>query len=174
MTTMGLGAAKRAPYGLDDRKTAELDSAGMGPRPIGSSDPGSSAVVEGIPGVVALAPVSLFLSLGNTRVTVYWTAPASSGTNDVRYYYVQYKASSAPDSAYRYVMTVLGGTIPKQHTDVSLVPNPPGYDAFVSRVEGLTNGTQYSVRVSAVTQVGIGQWSDVIQGVPGTVPSKVT
>ncbi|HSQ06259.1 MAG TPA: histidine kinase dimerization/phospho-acceptor domain-containing protein, partial [Chromatiaceae bacterium] len=40
---LGLGAAKRAPYGLDHRKTAELDSAGMGPRPIGSSDPGDSA-----------------------------------------------------------------------------------------------------------------------------------
>jgi uncharacterized protein YjbI with pentapeptide repeats len=137
---------------------------------IGSSLPEESTVVTGVPGVVALAPISLFISLGNARVTVYWVPPPSSGTNDVTYYYVQYKAASAPDSTYQYVMN---GNAPKEHTDASLVPNPPGYDAFVSRVEGLTNGTQYSVRVSAVTQVGIGEWSEPIQGIPGTVPSKV-
>lgn len=137
---------------------------------IGSSVPENSAVVTGVPGVVALAPISLFISLGNARVTVYWVPPPSSGTNDIAYYYVQYKVASAPDSAYQYVMN---GNVPKQYTEASLIPNPPGYDSFVARVEGLTNGTQYNVRVSAVTQVGIGAWSDPVQGIPGTVPSKV-
>jgi titin len=137
---------------------------------IGSSVPETSAVVTGVPGVVALAPISLFISLGNARVTVYWVPPPSSGTNDIAYYYVQYKVASAPDSAYQYVMN---GNVPKQYTEASLIPNPPGYDSFVARVEGLTNGTQYNVRVSAVTQVGIGAWSDPVQGIPGTVPSKV-
>jgi len=141
---------------------------------IGSSNPELSGVIEAVPGVVSLPPTGLFITVGNTRLTVFWTAPTSTGTNDVSYYYVQYKKASEPDNLYEYVKNP-GQTTPKQYnsSNISLVPNAPGYDAFFAVVEGLVNGTNYSVRVAAVTQVGLGQWSSPQEGIPGTVPSKV-
>jgi uncharacterized protein YjbI with pentapeptide repeats len=143
---------------------------------IGSSLPALSRVIQAVPGVVSLAPTGLFISIGNARVTLFWTAPANTGTNDVSYYYVQYKRTSDPDTAYEYVKNSVQQPTPRQYgsADVSLVPNAPGYDAFVARIDGLINGTDYSVRVAAVTQVGQGEWSSSVQGKPGTVPSKVS
>jgi uncharacterized protein YjbI with pentapeptide repeats len=142
---------------------------------IGSSKPELSGIIEAVPGIISLPPTGLFVTIGNTRLTVFWTVPTSTGTNDVSYYYVQYKKASESDNLYQYVKNS-GQTTPKQFTNanVSLVPNPPGYDAFFAVIEGLVNGTTYSVRVAAVTQVGIGQWSLPLEGIPGTVPSKVT
>jgi hypothetical protein len=143
---------------------------------IGSSVPELSGITEAVPGVISLPPTGLFITVGNTRVTVFWTAPISTGTNDVSYYVVQYKKASDSNNLYEYVKN-LGQTTPKQFTknsNFSLVPNAPGYDAFFGTVEGLVNGTNYSVRVAAVTQVGLGEWSLPIEGIPGTVPSKVT
>ena len=143
---------------------------------IGSSLPALSTIIQAVPGVISLAPTGLFISIGNAKVTLFWTAPANTGTNAVSYYYVQYKRSIDPDTAYQYVKNSVQQTIPRQYgnSDVSLVPNAPGYDAFVARIDGLVNGTDYSVRVAAVTQVGQGQWSSPVQGKPGTVPSKVS
>jgi titin len=141
---------------------------------IGPSRPELSTIIQAVPGVVSLAPTGLFISIGNARITLFWTTPSNTGTNDASYYYVQYKRSSDPDTAYEYVKNS-GQTIPRQYgsADVSLVPNAPGYDAFVARIDGLVNGTDYSVRVAAITQVGQGAWSSPIQGKPGTVPSKI-
>jgi hypothetical protein len=143
---------------------------------IGSSRLDLSTIIQAVPGVTSLAPTGLFISIGNARVTLFWTAPANTGTNDVSYYYVQYKRSSDPDTAYQYVKNSIQQPTPRQYgsTDVSLVPNAPGYDAFVARIDGLVNGTDYSVRVAAVTQVGQGEWSSPVEGKPGTVPSKVS
>jgi len=142
---------------------------------IGSSVPELSGITEAVPGVISLPPTGLFITVGNTRLTLFWTAPTSTGTNDVSYYFVQYKKASDSDNLYDYVKNP-GQTTPKQYTNanVSLVPNAPGYDAFFAIVEGLANGTNYSVRVAAVTQVGLGEWSIPLEGIPGTVPSKVT
>jgi hypothetical protein len=142
---------------------------------IGSSRPDLSRIIEAVPGVTSLAPNGLFISIGNARITLFWTAPANTGTNDVNYYYVQYKRSSDPDTAYEYVKNI-GQTTPRQYgnSDMSLVPNASGYDAFVANIDGLVNGIVYSLRVAAVTQVGLGQWSSSIEGKPGTVPSKVS
>jgi hypothetical protein len=141
---------------------------------IGSSVPELSGVIEAVPGVVSLPPVGLFIAVGNNRLTVFWTTPTSTGTNDTSYYYVQYKKTSDSDNLYEYVKNP-GQTTPKEYnsSNFSFVPNAPGYDAFVAVIEGLVNGTSYSVRVAAVTQVGLGQWSSSIEGTPGTVPSKV-
>jgi len=141
---------------------------------IGPSSTQITPVVEGVPGILSLAPTKLLAIPGNTRITIYWVEPTSSGTNDISYYYIQYKPTSSPVQSYVYVNNT-GQTTPKQFTrsDFSIVPNAPGYDAFVGIVDGLTNGTLYDVRVAAVTQVGIGQWSDPVSETPGTVPSKV-
>jgi hypothetical protein len=122
---------------------------------IGSSRTDLSTVIQAVPGVVSLAPTGLFISIGNARVTLFWTAPANIGTNDVSYYYVQYKRSSDPDTAYEYVKNS-GQTTPRQYgnSDVSLVPNAPGYDAFVARIDGLVNGTDYSIRVARLPKSG--------------------
>jgi len=112
---------------------------------------------------------------GNTVITLYWTEPTSSGTNDINYYYIQYKKTSDPIQSYAYVKNT-GQTTPKEFTllnNFSKAPNAPGYDAFFGYVEGLTNGISYDVRVAAVTLVGIGQWSEPVSEIPGTVPSKV-
>jgi hypothetical protein len=142
---------------------------------IGQSSLETSPIVEGVPGIVSLAPTKLLALPGNTVITLYWTPPTSSGTNDINYYYIQYKKTSDPIQSYAYVKNT-GQTTPKEFTllnNFSTAPNAPGYDAFFGNVEGLTNGVSYDVRVAAVTQVGIGQWSDPVSEIPGTVPSKV-
>ena len=142
---------------------------------IGQSSPETSPIVEGVPGIVSLAPTKLLALPGNTVITLYWTQPTSSGTNDINYYYIQYKKTSDPIQSYAYVKNT-GQTTPKEFTllnNFSKAPNAPGYDAFFGNVEGLINGISYDVRVAAVTQVGIGQWSEPVSEIPGTVPSKV-
>ena len=137
---------------------------------IGFSSPSSE--ISGIPGTVSGPPTNMFLSPGPQRIDAYWQPPIDVGTNDVEYYYVQYKLTSAADSEYAYLNNV-AGTTPKQITEFSAVPNAPGYDGYVANINNLTNGLSYSIRIVAVTRVGLGAWCAPSTSIPGTVPSQI-
>jgi len=137
---------------------------------IGASLP--SVETTGIPGTVSGPPINLFLSPGPTHIDAYWQPPVDVGTNTVDYYYVQYKLSAAADSEYVYLKNT-AGTAPKQITEFSTVPNAPGYDGYIASITNIINGRSYSVRIAAVTRVGIGAWSTPSISIPGTVPSQI-
>jgi hypothetical protein len=140
---------------------------------IGYSAP--SASIYAIPGTVATPPSGLFISVGPHRITAYWQAPISTGTNSVDYYYLQYKRVSDPTTSYVFLIDSDTGQ-PKRITDVSLIPNPPDYNGYIAVINDsslLANGVSYNVRVAAVSQVGVGVYCEPGIAVPGTVPSQV-
>ena len=140
---------------------------------IGYSAPTTS--IYAIPGTLATPPAGLFLSVGPHRITAYWQAPISTGTNAVDYYYLQYKRVSDSTANYVFLNDAVTGQ-PKRLTDISLIPNPPGYNGFIAVINDstlLTNGVRYNVRVAAVSQVGVGVYCEPGIAIPGTVPSQV-
>jgi uncharacterized protein YjbI with pentapeptide repeats len=140
---------------------------------IGYSAP--TASIYAIPGTVATPPAGLFLSVGPNRITAYWQAPISTGTNEVEYYYLQYKRVIDPDASYVFLNDPDTG-LPKQITDMSLIPNPPDYNGYIAVINDstlLSNGVHYNVRVAAVSQVGVGVYCEPGIAIPGTVPSQI-
>ena len=141
---------------------------------IGYSLPTSSASV--VPGVRAAPPIGLVFSVGPSRITLYWKPPIDTGTNQVLYYYVQYKVATAPETSYEYLKDTPQSD-PTQVTSTTIEYDEANTLYYTAGIEGanlLTNGTQYSVRVAAVTTVGIGAYSDPILAIPGTVPAQVS
>jgi len=144
---------------------------------IGYSAP--SQVITQFPGTVAASPIGLFLLVGSHRITAYWQPPVDVGTNDVDYYYLQYKETTAPDSSYIFLKDSQNGTTPKQLVEISVKPNPPDYDGYTATVDiasgtgALLNGVQYNVRVAAVSRVGVGAYCIPGVATPGTVPSQI-
>jgi titin len=143
---------------------------------IGYSAP--SQVITQIPGTVAAPPIGLFLLVGPHRITAYWQPPVDEGTNPVEYYYLQYKETGSADDGYIFLKdTPLGP--PKQLTDTSTKPNPPDYDGYTATIDvasgigALVNGVEYSVRVAAITRVGVGAYCVPGTAKPGTVPSQI-
>jgi hypothetical protein len=91
-----------------------------------------------------LAPTSLTATVGNGRLTLSWTAPATThGT--ITNYLVEYTASGGS------AVTVLTGSTSTSYT-----------------LTGLTNGTSYTVRVAAVNFTA-GDWSGTATGTPASV-----
>jgi hypothetical protein len=129
-----------------------------------------------VPGVRAAPPIGLFFSVGPNRITLYWKPPIDTGTNQVLYYYVQYKVATAPETSYDYLKDTPQSD-PKEVTSTTVEYDAANTLYYTAGIEGailLTNGTQYSVRVAAVTTVGIGAYSEPILAIPGTVPAQVS
>jgi hypothetical protein len=120
--------------------------------------PLSAASNAVIPRAAPGAPGTPTLVRGNTQLTANWTAPASDGASPITSYVVEWRVSGS-------------GTALGQVT----VPATPR-----SRViTGLTNGTQYRVRVQAINAIGAGPFSALtalvnVNGVPATVPGAPT
>ena len=91
--------------------------------------PDGSAVLFRYP----LSNANLPVSPGDQSVTVTWKDPGAGGAVDE--YLIEYKETDQPDSAFKVFGTVAG-------TDRS------------STVTGLTNGTAYTLRVSAINESG--------------------
>ena len=114
---------------------------------------------DGVPGgdleaVVANVPAAPAATLtpGSGRLTVAWDEPADAGY-PITGYQVQYKLSSAADTAY---------------TAVTVDPAT----ATSTVITGLTDGTSYDVRVRAVTAAGEGPWTTATE-TPDTVIAKL-
>jgi hypothetical protein len=91
------------------------------------------------------APISLTGTPGNAQVTLYWTAPTNNGGAPITNYLVEFKLdTSATWSAFSHA--------------------PSAATTIV--VTGLTNGSFYDFRVSAINAVGTGPPSNVFETMP--------
>ena len=90
-------------------------------------------------------PLTLTVISGNTQASLSWTAPTSTGGAAITDYIIEYKAASASQWS-----TFADGTS----------------TATTAIVTGLTNGTDYQFRVSAVNSVGTGSPSGTVQTRP--------
>jgi len=99
------------------------------------------------------APTGLSGTAGDTQVALNWTAPAHPGSSAITDYIVQYSSNS-------------GSTWTTFADGVSTTAS--------STVTGLTNGTSYLFKVSAVNSVGTGSAVTSSAVTPATTPSAVT
>jgi predicted phage tail protein len=113
-----------------------------------------SNTVSATPAARPGAPTGLTATAGNSQVTLSWTAPASDGGSHVSGY------------------LIYQGTSPGGETGNPV--NGSLVTATSNTVTGLTNGTTYYFRVTAVNGVGEGRASSEVSAVPVTVPGAPT
>ena len=114
---------------------------------------GSSAYAtdSATPITVATAPTSLTATAGDTEIAVSWSAPSSNGGSAITGYTVQ-RATNA------------GGPWTTVATTTSLSRT----------ITGLTNGTEYFVRVRANNAAGSSSWTTSGSVSPISIPSGYT
>ncbi len=113
-------------------KVAAVNSVGTG----AYSTSSTGVLVAGVPG----APTSVVGVSGDTQVSLSWTAPSSNGGASITDYVVQYSSNSGISWS-----TFTDGTS----------------TTTTATVTGLTNGSSYTFRVSAVNDHGSGNYSEV-------------
>ena len=101
---------------------------------------------------VAGKPTGVTVTKDDKKLTVAWTAPTDTGGMAITGFKVQWKSGNQNFGSSR------------EHTT--------GFAATSDDITGLTNGTEYTVRVLATNSVGDGAWSDEKKGIPSTVPGK--
>lgn len=102
---------------------------------------------------VPAVPTDLSVTSGNTQASLTWTEPENTNGSAITDYYIEYKTASASVwSAYSHVAS----------TTTS------------ATISGLTNGTSYMFRVSAVNEYGTGAPTAVSYAVPVTTPGSPT
>jgi predicted phage tail protein len=126
-------------------KVAAVNSAGQGL---------PSAEVQAVPATLPGVPTGLTATRGNAQVTLSWTAPASDGGSRVSGYLIYQGTSPGGENT-----TPVNGSL---------------VTATSSTVTGLTNGTTYYFKVTAVNGVGEGRASSEVSAVPATVPGAPT
>jgi len=112
----------------------------------------ASAAPLGLPG----APTGLNAAAGNSQVPLGWTAPSNTGGTTITDYLIEFSSDG-------------GGT----WSTFSHAPS----GSTTATVTGLTNGTAYTFRVSAINSVGTGAASTTSSATPAvsaSVPSAPT
>ena len=120
-----------------------VNSAGNGPW-----SPAAKAAPMGAP----LAPASLAPAPGNGELPVSWAEPDGNGS-PITGYTVQWKSGDEEFGSER---------------QAELGPATAAYT-----IRGLTNGTEYAVRVRASNDMGNGDWSAEARSTPNTVADAV-
>lgn len=105
-----------------------------------------------IPATVPNAPTGVTGTLGNTSVSLTWTAPADNGGSALTDYLTQYSSDGTTWTAF---------------------PDGSVSATASSTVTGLTNYATYYFRVAAVNAIGTGAYSSAISVVPGITPGSV-
>ncbi|MGI9257053.1 MAG: fibronectin type III domain-containing protein, partial [Salinispira sp.] len=100
----------------------------------------SESSVGAIPITVSLAPIAFTLVAGDTTITATWAAPTDTGDSAIIHYELQHRVAGA--SEWEAAVSIAVNADPN-HT------SPPP-------ITGLTNGTEYEVRVYAVNTEGNG------------------
>jgi hypothetical protein len=115
----------------------------------------TSGVSSGTPATVPDAPTNLLATGGNASAALTWTAPVVNGGSAITNYIVEYSANAG--------------------ASWSTFSHATSTTAAIT-VTGLTNGTAYQFRVSAVNTVGTGATSPIATATPGTPgsPTAVT
>jgi len=132
---------------VQEARQAEID-AGMG----GSYDAGSAAREGQVTpsATVPDAPVLTSIGSGNAELSAFFTAPANNGGSII----TNYKYSSNAGS--------------------SFTTRSPASTASPIKITGLTNGTEYDVRIRAVNSIGDGSISNALSGTPSApAPSGI-
>lgn len=112
-----------------------------------------SATINATPRTIPGAPTGLSAAATNAGANLSWTAPSNNGGAAVTDYLIEYRASTAFD------WTTYADGLSSLTT---------------ATVAGLTNGTQYDFRVSAVNAAGAGSPTSVVATKPYTVPGAPT
>jgi titin len=113
-------------------------------RAVNAAGEGSNtATVSALPAAVPSAPTSLGTLVGDSQVSITWSAPSSNGGASI----VGYRVEQSSD----------GGSI-----WTTIVTSTPTRNYLVV---GLANGTSYRFRVTAVNAVGVGAASTTAAGV---------
>jgi hypothetical protein len=125
-------------------RVAANNAAGRGPY---------TTAITRTPATTPGTPTGLTATGGSSsgRLVLNWTAPGTNGGSAITGYTVEYTPS--------------GGS--------AVVVNTGSTTASFN-LDGLTNGTSYSVRVRAVNAVGAGSYSTAATGTPFTVPGVPT
>jgi hypothetical protein len=90
---------------------------------------------------------------GSGALSVAWTAPASNGGSPITDYLVEYRTSpSGPWTVFSDGVSTTTSTT----------------------ITGLTNGTAYDVRISAINAIGTGNASTAVTATPGVAPGAPT
>ncbi|QLH07035.1 fibronectin type III domain-containing protein [Nitrosopumilus ureiphilus] len=110
-----------------------------------------SVVSVATPYTVPKIPVDVTITPGNSQVLLSWTAPSSNGGSPITDYIIDYSSDGGSNWT-----TFEDGT----STDTS------------ATVTGLTNGVQYSFRVSAVNSAGSGAVSVTASDTPFAISTK--
>lgn len=111
--------------------------------------PSSWVQTAAIPATAPGAPTGVTATPGNASVSLAWSAPAATGGSPIIDYYIE--VSSGGQAYQRYADGISTAT-----------------SAVVS---GLTNGTQYSFKVYAVTSAGESAASSVVSATPSAAPA---
>ena len=101
-------------------------------------------------------PAGLGVVAGDGVLTASWSAPADIGGSPVSGYDLHYKERVAADQAATVVGDPSTGWVDAGHSGVGTTV----------QIGGLTNLTQYEVRVRAVNTQGAGSWSDAVRAIP--------
>ncbi len=99
------------------------------------------------PNIAPNAPAAPTLTVGNTQITVAWTAPTDNGGTDITRYELQYRRGGG-------AWTLISSSTRTTHT-----------------ITGLTNGNSYKVQVRAVNAQGAGAWSGSATATPNIAPN---
>jgi sugar lactone lactonase YvrE len=119
---------------------------------------GPFAVVPDAAGILHVAEdggarVSRLSPAGSGNLIAAWTAPANNGGSAITDYLVEYRTSpSGPWTTF----------------------NDGVSTATTTTITGLTNGTAYDVRISAINAVGTGSASTAVTATPGVAPGAPT
>ena len=114
---------------------------------VGASSLAGSVVPAGVP----VAPTALTATPTNGAVVLVWTRPLNDGGNAITGYLVE----SSNDGGTNWTTAIANTNSTVASTTVS----------------GLTNGNQYSFRISAINAVGSGAASTVVAATPASVPT---
>ena len=119
-----------------------------------AGDSSWSSTSEGVPGAPA-APSKPTLTAGDQQMVVSWSAPSNRGSAITGYdvYYCDNSDASSP-------CTDDSNWTDAYHSDTTTS----------TTITGLTNGTEYKVRVRAENDRGAGGWSPEATATPATLP----
>ncbi len=108
--------------------------------------------VSATPATAAGAPTTLAATASGSEVDLWWTSPANNGGDPVTGYNIYQGTSSGAE-------TILTST---------------STTATTFRSTGLTNGTTYYFKVTAVTLAGEGPFSNEVSATPATLPAATS